>query len=246
MSVPPCASGHGGLFAEHLPLWRERLGALKASLAATGRRRGLTLILMLGSTNDEALKLDAEMEGRIQLACDLLRSGTKECPAVLMPSGWHSCEWFNRTSTPQWQISAGRADVLLADHKAESGTGLFLPGLPGCHTVGEAVLLHMLVSQLLVPELTGLVEALHVHVVTGEFHRERSDHLFRTVIAALPQADKAADGVAVDFQMSCAPTVMAGKELEGRLQHEKKGLETLRSNPFGEWKDWQEGIGYHK
>ena len=192
---------------------------------------GETLLLQLGSTNDENGQLDGDAFARSELTKKLFDEITALGGRVrVLPSGGSDPSFsFNPTDTPHWKYVA---DTLL-----EAGVPVdsLLPGLPALHTVHEALLCHTLVEERW-RELGKAKGSIELVVVTSDFHAARARHLFGVAFG-----DHA--GLAVRVRVDCARDELAGEVLAARQAHEKRSLELLRTAPFGPWLEFVKARG---
>jgi hypothetical protein len=190
----------------------------------------LLLIIQLGGTNDENGHVDGDIPRRAQVVVQLYRHATAAGRSVVvLTSGGVDPDFsFNPTTTPHWVY----AEAALLDAGMEE-RALLLPGLPALHTVEEALLCRELASRM--ASRTGCAN-LELIVVTSDFHAARVRHLFGVSFGTHA-------GLPVWCEVVAVPSVWTGEARVRREVHEQKALSTLRTAPFGPWREFLDAHG---
>ena len=181
----------------------------------------MLLIIPLGCTNDADGNLDAESPARVELVLRRYREAVdagKAC-RVLPSGGTDPAFAFNPTPTPHWEYVS---TALLAAGLPEDA--LIQPGMPALHTVDEAIM----ARQFLLDADGRYNELL---VITSDFHASRVRHLFGVAIGAHARCE-------IAMRVEEHAGSLTGEALVQRQAHEKKGIKTLRTEPFGAWADF--------
>lgn len=190
----------------------------------------LLLLLHLGGTNDENGQVDADIPQRAQVVVQLYRhaiaAGRR---ALVLTSGGVDPDFsFNPTTMPHWVY----AEAALLDAGMEE-RALLLPGLPALHTVEEALLCRELASR--IASRAGCAN-LELIVVTSDFHAARVRHLFGVSFGTHA-------GLPVWVEVVAVPSVWTGEARVRREAHEERALRTLRTAPFGAWREFLDAHG---
>ena len=185
----------------------------------------MLLLLPLGCSNDASGQLDDDSPARVAQTLaryqEAVAAGKKCC--VLPSGGADPAFAFNPTETPHWEyVSAALVTAGLPE------SALIRPGLPALHTVDEAIMArdYVLRSQGAIDE---------VLAITSDFHAARARHLFGVAFGGHAKCP-------VTAYVEDVPGALSGEALAERKAHEKAGLKTLRTAPFGAWASF---VGEH-
>lgn len=205
-----------GLFDDIVEVVRRRVPeALDFCRGGLSPRRHTSVLLLLGSTNDDQGIVDGEVWHRAKKVVALwkcLKSAGKMVE-IWTSGGADPTRFFNRTKTSHWRYVR---DVLL---QLGVPADELPPGLEALHTVDEALMSRQRL-------LRRSQDELELVVVTSAFHVKRARHLFNLAFRRVTN---------VEVLVLSVPNACSGVHLQAYEKKETETLQQLRTAPFGMW-----------